>query len=59
MCRNEITENATMNEMLWISSSDVTPTNAKTGSSRLAKAGSPTQPRPSDASVMPSWQADR
>ena len=27
--------------------------------SRLANAGSPTQPRPSEASVMPSWQADR
>lgn len=59
MCRNEITEKATTKDTPWISSSEVTPRKANTGSSRLAKAGSPTQPRPSEARVMPSWQADR
>ena len=31
----------------------------RAGSSRAATAGSPTQPRPSEAMVIPSWQAAR
>ncbi len=54
-----MTLKATTKETPWMICGEVTPTQPKTGSSRLAKAGSPTQPRPSEARVMPSWQADR
>jgi hypothetical protein len=35
------------------------PAATKSGSSSEATNGSPTQPRPSEAMVMPSWQAAR
>jgi hypothetical protein len=35
------------------------PSDAKDGSSKRAIAGSPIQPRASEASVMPSWFADK
>jgi hypothetical protein len=38
---------------------DPRPSDSNSGSSRLAKAGSPSRPRPGLASVMPSWQAAR
>ena len=40
-----------------MTSSECTPTAASSGSSSSAKAGSPTQPRPREARVMPNWQA--
>ncbi len=45
--------------MPWITSGLLTPTAPSRGSSNSAKAGSPTQPRPREARVMPSWQAER
>jgi len=54
-----MTKKANANEMPWMISGEVTPAKANKGASKLAKAGSPIQPSPSDASVMPSWQADR
>ncbi len=45
--------------MPWTSAGVSMPAMASSGSSRCANAGSPTQPSPSEARVMPSWQADR
>ncbi len=39
--------------------SDSTPARKSQGRSTAAKAGSPSQPSDSEASVMPSWLADR
>ena len=39
--------------------SDVTPTRKSQGRSSAAKAGSPSQPSVSEATVMPSWLAER
>ncbi len=47
-------ENAKNSETPWITFSDSTPSRLNTGVSSSAKAGSPIQPSPSDASVMPS-----
>lgn len=52
-------KNAEKKAMPCTSAGESTPALASRGSSRWAKAGSPTQPRPSEARVMPSWQADR
>ena len=54
-----MTENAKKSEIESISFSDSTPTSANSGCSSEANAGSPIQPSPSDASVMPSWHAER
>ncbi|MNR43684.1 hypothetical protein D3C85_1623290 [compost metagenome] len=45
--------------MPWTSFCESMPMYSSRGCSRWAKAGSPTQPRPREARVMPSWQADR
>ncbi len=52
-------KNAVKKAMPCTSAGDWMPKLASTGSSRWAKAGSPTQPSPSEARVMPSWQAER
>jgi hypothetical protein len=44
---------------VWSVRSEVTPARKSQGRSRAAKAGSPSQPRVSEATVMPSWLADR
>jgi hypothetical protein len=54
-----MTEKANAKEIPWMASGEVTPSSSNKGPSRLANAGSPIQPRPSEASVIPSWQADR
>ena len=43
--------NAQVKEMPWINSGDVMPSWTNDCSSKLAKAGSPTQPKPSEAKV--------
>jgi len=53
MCRYEITVNAITNAMMC-DVSGLTSKRENSGSSRLANAGSPIQPRPSEDSVMPS-----
>ena len=47
-----------MNDVKWRAESDI-PNGNSTGSSSAATVGSPTQPRPSEAIVMPSWQQAR
>ncbi|MNG31863.1 hypothetical protein D3C84_1177460 [compost metagenome] len=59
MCRYEITKNAAKNDTALITSADCTPTASSSGSRMCANAGSPTQPRPREARVIPNWQADR
>jgi len=53
-----ITLNAIVNEVVWSTVVEVIPTEWSHGSRSRAIAGSPTQPRPRDAIVMPSWHAD-
>ena len=45
-------------EMPWVAASG-TFSAVNSGSNSLDTAGSPSQPKASDASVMPSWHADR
>ncbi|MCY1513899.1 hypothetical protein D9M68_484220 [compost metagenome] len=52
-------KNAVKKEIPRTTSSLCTPMAVSSGSSSSAKAGSPTQPRPREARVMPSWQAER
>ncbi|MNT41555.1 hypothetical protein D3C72_1779170 [compost metagenome] len=59
MCRYEMMKKAVKNEMPLTTSADSTPTALNTGSRMWANAGSPTQPRPREARVIPNWQADR
>jgi hypothetical protein len=59
MCRKEITQKANTKDDAVDDVGRGHADGRSSGSSRPAKAGSPTQPRPSEASVMPSWQADR
>ena len=47
-----------MNDVKCSVRSDM-PSGTSTGSSSAATVGSPTQPRPSEAMVMPSWQQAR
>ncbi|MNG41810.1 hypothetical protein D3C84_1312310 [compost metagenome] len=59
MCRYEMMKNAVKNDTPLTISADSTPMALSNGSRMCANAGSPTQPRPSEARVMPSWQAER
>jgi hypothetical protein len=59
MCKNEIMEKAQVNEMACINSGEVMLNLLNAGSNMPAKAGSPTQPKPREAKVIPSWQADK
>ncbi|BCA96484.1 hypothetical protein TUM19329_28450 [Legionella antarctica] len=52
-------KNAMKNAEMAISWGDKTPKKRNTGSSKEAKAGSPIQPNPKDAKVIPNWQADK
>ena len=47
-----------MNDVKCKAESDI-PTSVRTGVSNAETVGSPTQPRPSEAMVMPSWQHAR
>ena len=58
-CRKVISANAKPIATEWTATGLPIPTAAKAGSRRRAKAGSPTQPRPREVSVIPSWQAER
>ncbi|MNW17125.1 hypothetical protein D3C71_2162020 [compost metagenome] len=59
MCRYEMMKKAVKNDTPLTTSGESTPTALRTGSRMWANAGSPTQPSPRDARVMPSWQAER
>ncbi|MNP74775.1 hypothetical protein D3C76_1717060 [compost metagenome] len=59
MCRYEMMKNAVKNDTPLTTSGDCTPTVSSTGSRICANAGSPTQPRPREARVIPNWHADR
>ncbi|MNG31536.1 hypothetical protein D3C84_1173580 [compost metagenome] len=54
MCRYEMMKNAVKNDTPLTISGDCTPTALSSGSRMCAKAGSPTQPRPREARVIPS-----
>ena len=58
MCSEENTRKPTMNDTKCRVRSDM-PSGISTGSSSADTVGSPTQPRPSEAMVMPSWQQAR
>ena len=51
--------NATTKEMLCMTSGSSMPAMSSRGWSSRANAGSPIQPNPSEAAVMPSWHAER
>ena len=57
--KNDISAKTVVNAINVESFSDVISKNTSNSSISLEKAGSPTQPKPSEASVIPSWQAER
>jgi hypothetical protein len=59
MCRTVILVKAKVKETASISAGEVMFTRPKNGSIISARKGSPSQPRPKLAKVMPSWVADR
>jgi hypothetical protein len=59
MCRIEMIVNATVMDTECAHASEALPVPRKRGSTRSAKAGSPIQPRASEASVIPSCVAER
>ena len=58
MCSDENTRKPVRNDVKCRADSDM-PSGISTGSSSADTVGSPTQPRPSEAMVMPSWQQAR
>ena len=58
MCRDENNRKPARNATVC-SIASLKPSRRNRGSSSAATAGSPTQPRPSEAMVIPSWQAAR
>jgi hypothetical protein len=59
MCRTVMLVKAKVKETASISVAEVTLARAKNGSIIWARKGSPSQPRPKLAKVMPSWVAER
>ncbi len=62
MCRKVMIANATATEMVWLTPLAIAgsgSTRSRSGSMKWAKAGSPIQPRPSEARVIPNWVAER
>src|SRR6516225_9942768 len=59
MCSMVIRTKAKANETAWTSAGEVMLAKAKNGSIIWARNGSPSQPKPKLARVMPSWVADR
>ena len=51
--------NPTTKEMIVTALSLVIPTAWRSGPMRWATAGSPTQPSPSEATVIPTWHTER
>ena len=47
------------NEIEWTAAWEAMPTRDRRGSTSRTMAGSPTQPRPREAMVIPSWQVER
>ncbi len=58
MCSEEKIRNPSRKEIVCTAGGP-TPSARNNGSSSALTTGSPIQPRPSEAMVMPSWQADR
>jgi hypothetical protein len=59
MCKNVMAENANAKEIDVITGTDSIPAKAKNGWSIRARKGSPSQPSPRLAAVIPTWQAER